>query len=165
MRILLTADTHVPDHARGLPGQLLEAATSADLVLHAGDVTSPLVLEELAERAPVRCALGNNDGPDVAAWGAAERVEFACDGGRSALVHAAAPGGARPARLRRWFPGADLIVFGHSHIPMAFEDAGVRFVNPGSPTWKRREPTPTMALLDLRRGVVTPTVVALPVPP
>jgi putative phosphoesterase len=163
MRILVTADTHVPDHARGLPAQLLEAAASADLVLHAGDVTSPIVLDELGGRSAVRCAIGNNDGPDVASWGATERVELTCDGVRIAMVHDAGPRAGRPGRLRRWFPRAHLVVFGHSHIPMAFQDGGTWFVNPGSPTWKRRQPTPTMVVLDLERGVVSPEVVPLPV--
>ena len=65
--------------------------------------------------------------------------------------------------MRRWFPEADLIVFGHSHIPMAFEEDGAWFVDPGSPTWKRREPEPTMVTIDLEEGRVTPTSIRLPV--
>jgi uncharacterized protein len=165
MRVLVIADTHVPDHVSVLPPELLEAAGGADLVLHAGDVTASDVLDELATRAPVRCAVGNNDGPDVAAWGATQHVELTLEGLRVAMIHDAGPRTGRPGRLRRVFPEADLIVFGHSHIPMAFEEDGVWFINPGSPTWKRREPAPTMALIDVTGGVVRPTSIRLSVPP
>jgi putative phosphoesterase len=165
MRVLVLADTHIPDHAVALPPDVLAAAAEADAVLHAGDVTGSHVLDELSAATPVHCVRGNNDGPDVAAWGATERVELTLGGVRVAMVHDAGPRTGRPARLRRWFPDADLIVFGHSHIPMAFEDGGVWFVNPGSPTWKRREPAPTMVVLDLAPGVVRPTTVRLPARP
>ena len=163
MRVLAVADTHVPDHAPALSQEVLTLAGEVDLVLHAGDVTRADVLDELAARAPVRCALGNNDGPDVARWGAVERVELVLEGVRVAMVHDAGPRTGRPRRLRRWFPEADLIVFGHSHISMAFEEDGAWFVNPGSPTWKRREPEPTMVTIDLEEGRVTPTLIRLPV--
>jgi uncharacterized protein len=164
MRILAISDTHIPDHAPALPAEVLRDASEADLILHAGDVTSPQVLEELGARAPVRCALGNNDGTDVAGWGATARVELTIEGVRIAMVHDAGPRGGRPARLRRWFPDADLIVFGHSHIPMAFESDGAWFVNPGSPTWKRREPAPTVALVQVSSGRINAELIQLPVP-
>ena len=164
MRILAIADTHIPDHARTLPSELRRAAVEADAVLHAGDVTTAGVLDELAAVAPVHCALGNNDGSDVASWGATARLELTLEGVRLAMVHDAGPRTGRPGRLRRWFPEADLIVFGHSHIPMAFEEGSVWFVNPGSPTWKRREPTPTMATIDLERGQIRPSLIRLPAP-
>ena len=96
MRVLVIADTHVPDHAPALPRELLAVADEADLVLHAGDVTRADVLDDLTARAPVRCALGNNDGPDVARWGAIERVELVLEGVRVAMVHDAGPRTGRP---------------------------------------------------------------------
>ena len=162
MRVLVIADTHVPDHAPALPPEVLAAADDVDLILHAGDVTRAGVLDELTARAPVQCALGNNDGPDVSAWGATERVDLTIESVRVAMVHGAGPRAGRPARLRRWFPEADLIVFGHSHIPLAWQEGGAWFVNPGSPTWKRRQPAPTMTVIDIERGRVTPTLLRLP---
>ena len=143
MRLVVISDTHVPDFAPALPAPLLEALPGADLILHAGDVTSAPVLDTLASYAPVRVAMGNGDGPDVAAWGARRRVELQAEGVRIALIHDAGPRAGRGRRMRRRFPHADLVVFGHSHIPMDLEEDGVRLFNPGSPTWRRRQPTPT----------------------
>jgi uncharacterized protein len=148
-RALVISDTHVPDFAGALPRAVLRAAARADVILHAGDVTSAAVLDELERLAPVHAALGNGDGPDVARWGARERVEIELAGFAVAIVHDSGPAPGRAARLRRWFPLADLIVFGHSHIPMSFREAGVRYLNPGSPTWKRRQPAPTYATIAI----------------
>jgi len=162
MRILVLADTHVPDHARALPAAVTRAASKAELILHAGDVTGVEVLHELAVHAPVFCVEGNNDGDAIRAWGAEERLEREVGGVPFAMVHDAGPAKGRPARLRRWFPRARAIVFGHSHIPMAFRDDGTWFLNPGSPTWKRREETPSMLSLTIdRRGGISPRIVAL----
>jgi uncharacterized protein len=161
VRILIVADTHVPDFARKLPDAVLEDAGRADLVLHAGDVTSGLVLDELACLAPVLCALGNNDGRDIEERGARKRVEADVGGVALAMVHIAGPANGRPARLRRWFPHARVVIFGHSHIPTVYEDDGVLFLNPGSPTWKRRQPFATFARLHLRRGRLEPELVTL----
>src|SRR5260370_17145457 len=108
--------------------------------LHAGDVCTAAVLDELSEYAPVLAVLGNNDGPDVARWGAPETQQADLDGLRVAMIHdsGAAPG--RMRRLRRRFPGAGLVVFGHSHIPLDEGGDGFRIVNPGSPTDRRPPP-------------------------
>jgi putative phosphoesterase len=124
----------------------------AGLILHAGDVCTAAVLDELAAYAPVRAVSGNNDGPDVAAWGAPERLEFGIGGLAVAMVHDAGPASGRPARLRRWFPRADLVVFGHSHIPLDHREHGQRIFNPGSPTDRRRQPRGTLGLLDVAGG-------------
>jgi uncharacterized protein len=123
-----------------------------DLILHAGDVCRAYVLEELAGFAPVRAVLGNNDTPDVAAWGAPETLRLELDGLATAMVHDAGPATGRPPRLRRRFPGATLVVFGHSHIPLDQEQDGVRIFNPGSPTDRRRQPRGTMGLLRVEDG-------------
>ena len=148
-RALVISDTHVPDFAGALPAAVVRAAARADVVLHAGDVTSAAVLDDLRRLAPVHVALGNGDGPDVARWGAVDRVEIEIAGVPVAIVHDSGPAAGRPSRLRRWFPDARLIVFGHSHIPMSFREDGVRFLNPGSPTWKRRQPAATYASVTL----------------
>lgn len=137
-RILVLGDTHIPDFAPRLPKTLGRYVRSADLILHTGDVTSPSVLDELAEHAPVHAALGNDDGPDVEAWGARFEVRLELDGLRIAMLHDGGRRDGRQRRLARRFPDADLIVFGHSHIPIDTPVDGVRLLNPGSPTWKRR---------------------------
>jgi putative phosphoesterase len=124
----------------------------ADLILHAGDVCTANVLDELAAYAPVRAVRGNNDGPDVAAWGAPDTLELDLDGLRVAMIHDSGPSAGRPARLRRRFPAADLVIFGHSHIPLDHAENGQRIFNPGSPTDRRRQPRGTIGLLDVAGG-------------
>ena len=101
-----------------MPAGRGRALDGVDLILHGGDVCLRETLEELEQYAPVRAVLGNNDGPDVAAWGAPETLRLELDGLRVAMLHDSGPADrARAARLRRLFPDAALVVFGHSHIP------------------------------------------------
>ncbi|MDO9379415.1 MAG: metallophosphoesterase family protein [Nocardioidaceae bacterium] len=155
MRVALVSDTHAPRFWKGLPPRVAAALDGVDLVLHAGDVCEPSVLDELAAIAPVHVVLGNNDGPDVAAWGAPERLELDVDGVAFAMVHDSGPKQGRLRRLRGWFPDADVVVFGHSHIPWDEADAdGFRVLNPGSPTDKRRQAHGTVMLLELDGGAL-----------
>jgi uncharacterized protein len=128
----------------------------ADLILHAGDVCTATVLDELAQYAPVTAVAGNNDGPDVAAWGAAETASLAIDGLPVAMIHDSGPAAGRVARLRARFPSAGLVVFGHSHIPLDVTsgDGSLRIFNPGSPTDRRRQPHGTLGVLDVADGRV-----------
>ena len=126
----------------------------ADLILHAGDVCRRETLEELERFAPVQAVLGNNDGPDVAAWGAPEVLELDLDGLAVAMLHDSGAATGRGRRLRRRFPDADLVVFGHSHIPWDEVTEGQRAFNPGSPTDKRRQPRGTMGELVVEGGVL-----------
>ena len=121
----------------------------ADLILHAGDVCTAAVLDELAQYAPVTAVVGNNDGPDVAAWGAAQTAALPIGGLRVAMIHDSGPAAGRLARMRARFPGADLVVFGHSHIPLDAAVNGFRIFNPGSPTDRRRQPHGTLGVLDV----------------
>ena len=80
------------------------------------------------------------------------RIEFDLDGLRVAMIHDSGPSAGRPARLRRRFPAADLVIFGHSHIPLDHAENGQRIFNPGSPTDRRRQPHGTLGLLDVAEG-------------
>jgi uncharacterized protein len=154
MRIAVLADTHAPRRWRRCPPAVARRLAGVDLILHAGDVCTAEVLHELAAFAPVRAVLGNNDGPDVRAWGAPPSLVLDLDGLEVGMVHDAGPRAGRTRRLRRRFPAADLVVFGHSHIPLDLEDreVGLRLFNPGSPTDRRRQPHGTMGLLRVDRG-------------
>jgi len=154
------ADTHAPRRWKSCPPAVAAQLRGADLILHAGDVCTADVLDELSAYAPVRAVLGNNDRPDVAGWGAAETLQFDLCGLRIAMVHDAGPSAGRPARLRRRFPGAGLVVFGHSHIPLDHTEAGQRIFNPGSPTDRRRQPHGTVGVLEIAEGrVLTAAIV------
>jgi predicted phosphodiesterase len=95
----------------------------------------------------------------VAAWGAPDTLELDTGGLRLAMVHDAGPAAGRPARLRRRFPAADLVIFGHSHIPLDHTADGLRIFNPGSPTDRRRQPQGTVGLLDIRGGHLLSAVI------
>ena len=167
MHVLVLSDTHAPRHWKALPIALIEPLRTADLVLHAGDVCMPDVLDTLAEYAPVRVVLGNNDGPQVAGWGGGvpETLEVDLEGVRVAMIHDGGSRVGRDRRLRRRFPGADLVVYGHSHIPLDEPDGAVALFNPGSPTDKRRQPRGTYGLLTLTDGdIVDRRIEPLPPP-
>ncbi|MET1061476.1 MAG: metallophosphoesterase family protein [Aeromicrobium sp.] len=152
LRVAVVSDTHAPRFWKAVPPAVAEQLAGVDVILHAGDVCTPSVLDELAAFAPVHVVAGNNDGPDVAAWGAPETLEIELDGVRVAMIHDSGAKQGRAARMRRTFPDADLVVFGHSHIPWDTEQDGQRLFNPGSPTDKRRQPRGTMGRLVLDAG-------------
>ena len=139
MKVLVVADTHPPRRWKALPEALRRPAAEADAILHAGDVCVPRVLDDLAAFAPVHVVLGNNDGADIAAWGAPERLELTWEGVRIAMIHDAGAKAGRGRRMRRVFPDADLVVYGHSHLPLDVVEDGVHLFNPGSVTDPRRE--------------------------
>lgn len=149
MRIVAISDTHGPRRWKSCPPAVAEHLRGADLILHAGDICTAAVLDELAAYAPVRAVKGNNDGPDVTA---PETLELDLGGLRVAMIHDSGPAAGRWTRLRRRFPHADLVVFGHSHIPLDHEEQGLRIFNPGSPTDRRRQPHGTLGLLDVSDG-------------
>lgn len=153
MQVAVLADTHVRPGGRSLPDAVWRVLERADLVLHAGDVLTEELLAELRSFAPVHAVLGNND-DDLRAV-LPDRVELDLAGVRVAMVHDTGLSSGREARLRRWFPTADVVVFGHSHEPANYlTDDGVLLFNPGSPTQRRRQPLPTMGVLELHDGVV-----------
>lgn len=166
MRVVITADTHVPGRARDLPEALWSAIDAADVVIHAGDWVSESIVEKVAARARRLIGVhGNNDGPALRER-LPEVARARLAGVRVSVVHetGAAPG--REARCERRFPGTDLLVFGHSHIPWdTLAPGGLRLVNPGSPTDRRRQPYATFVTAELVQGRVADLVFhRLPVP-
>jgi hypothetical protein len=154
MRVVAISDTHAPRRWRSCPPAVAAHLRGADLILHAGDVCTAEVLDELAGFAPVHAVLGNNDGADLLARGIPETRVVDVDGLRVGLIHDAGPATGRVARLRRRFPDVGLVVFGHSHIPLDLSEDGLRIFNPGSPTDRRRQPHGTIGLLDIEAARV-----------
>lgn len=151
-RIVVLADTHVhPGGARQLPDPVHGHLETADLILHAGDVVSADLLHQLEAFAPVRAVLGNNDHTLVGVL--PEVDEFEVDGVRFGMIHDSGARQGRSARLHRRFPDADVVVFGHSHLPCDEEGVdGQRLFNPGSSTWRRAAPTHTIGLIETHGG-------------
>jgi putative phosphoesterase len=152
--VIVLADTHAPRRWKGCPPAVAALLAGADAILHAGDVCVPRVLDELSKWAPVHAVLGNNDGPDVVAWGVPTRLSIVLAGLPISMIHDSGPAAGRSARLRRMFPDAALVAFGHSHIPWNEEVAGQRAFNPGSPTDRRRQQHATVGLLEIEDGVL-----------
>lgn len=151
----MLADTHVrADRRRDLPAEVWDAADRSHLILHAGDVMTASLLDDLGARAPLRAVLGNNDAGLESRLPEQDEVEV--DGVRIALVHDSGPTKGRSARLHRRFPDADVVVFGHSHQPLDEEGvAGQRLFNPGSCTERRRAPHRTYGVLSIEGGRLT----------
>jgi uncharacterized protein len=150
MRVVVVADTHLrrswPN--RRLPDAARRILATAEVILHAGDITQAEHLEDLARYAPVHAVLGNND-PELADV-LPETVELELAGVRIGMIHDSGPARDRERRLRVRFPDADVVVFGHSHIPWnALGEAGQLLFNPGSPTERRRQPHRTLGVLEL----------------
>ena len=155
-RILLLADTHLPKRAKALPDQVWRAVENADLVIHAGDWVDVALLDELEARASsVIGVWGNNDGPDLRSR-LPEVARVAVEGIRIAVVHETGPATGREARCDAAYPDTDLLVFGHSHIPWdTVTPNGLRLLNPGSPTDRRRQPVATMMTAVADAGRLT----------
>jgi putative phosphoesterase len=151
VRLLLISDTHIPKRARTLPNEVLAQVNHADIVIHAGDWTDLATFDALDRHARRLIAVyGNNDGlelrqrlPEIA------RVEL--DGLRLAVMHDSGPAKGREQRCDRLFPDTDVLVFGHSHIPWDTTTAnGLRLLNPGSPTDRRRQSACTYMTAEIQ---------------
>jgi putative phosphoesterase len=153
LKIVLTADTHVPKRARDLPEPLWHAIEAADVVVHAGDWVDVALLDRMESRAARLIGVyGNNDGPPLRArLPEVARAELA--GLRLAVVHETGPATGRERHCAARFPDADVLVFGHSHIPWdSVAPGGLRLLNPGSPTDRRRQPVATYLTAEIDDG-------------
>jgi putative phosphoesterase len=149
----LLADTHVPNRAKDLPAEVWAAVDEADVVVHAGDWVDVRLLDALETRSRrlIGC-YGNNDGPPLRQR--LPEVAYAeLDGLRLAVVHETGGKDRRESRCAQRFPDTDVLVFGHSHIPWDTTAAtGLRLLNPGSPTDRRRQPYATYMTAAIESG-------------
>ncbi|MEV8592685.1 metallophosphoesterase [Streptomyces sp. NPDC052012] len=156
MRLLLMSDTHLPKRAKRLPEQLLGELDSADVVFHAGDWVDTATLDLLESRSRRLVGVyGNNDGAELRAR--LPEIAYAeLDGLRFGVIHETGPAQGREARCAARFPDLDVLVFGHSHIPWdTTAPTGLRLLNPGSPTDRRRQPHCTYMTVTVTGGRLT----------
>lgn len=155
MRLLLLSDTHVPHRGRDLPAPVWDEVARADVVIHAGDWVDVDLLDTLAARSSRLVACwGNNDGPSVRSR-LPECAEVTLDGLRFTVVHETGNASGREARMAQRYPHTDVLVFGHSHIPWdTTARTGLRLLNPGSPTDRRRQPFCTYMTACTRNGTL-----------
>jgi putative phosphoesterase len=152
VQVALISDTHLPRGTRRIPDACLERLAASDLIIHAGDFVAAEVLGELERIGPpVAAVFGNVDSAELRARLPVSRVVEA-GGARIGLVHDGGPARGRLERLRRRFPDAHAVVFGHSHIPLHEDAGGFQIFNPGSPTERRRQPRHTMGLARVVDG-------------
>jgi putative phosphoesterase len=161
MEVAIVSDTHLPRGTRALPAACVERLRAADLIVHAGDLMTLPVLEQLRGYGDVAAVHGNAD--DAAVRGVLPaRLDLDLEGARLVVVHNGGPAARRLERMRGRFPGADAVVFGHSHLPLHETGRdGFQIFNPGSPTEKRRAPAHTMGLAHAREGGITFELIAL----
>jgi putative phosphoesterase len=153
-RLLLISDTHIPGRARELPGAVRRAADDADLIVHAGDWVSAAVLDDLGQHGEVLGVWGNNDGADLRAR-LPEVARRRVEGLDVAVVHETGDARSRERRMDLAYPDTDVLVFGHSHIPWdTTTPGGLRLLNPGSPTDRRRQPHHTFLTLVVDGAVL-----------
>jgi hypothetical protein len=158
VRVVVIADTHVKTPPApgtcGLPAAMARDLARADVILHAGDVVVPSLLAELETFAPVFAVLGNNDHELAAVLPGTLEIELG--GVPVAMIHDSGARDGREARMHRRFPDAQLVVFGHSHLPEDRVGVGrQRLFNPGSPTQRRRAPVRTYGVVGLTDGRIT----------
>jgi len=159
VRLLLIADTHVPKRARDLPSRVWDEVAAADVVLHAGDWVEPSLLDALEARSKrlVGC-WGNNDGAELRRR-LPERADATLGGLRFTVVHETGAAAGRDARMANDYPDTDVLVFGHSHIPWdTTAKTGLRLLNPGSPTDRRRQPSCTFMTVTVEAAALSDVV-------
>jgi putative phosphoesterase len=150
--VAIIADTHMPKGGRRLPERCLELLAEAEAIVHAGDISSLAVLREIeAIGPPVHAVHGNVDEPDVRELLPAT-LQIELLGRAVAVIHDSGAARGRLRRLESRFPTAELVVFGHSHLPLRECSDSLQIFNPGSPTERRRAPQRSMGQLNLAGG-------------
>lgn len=159
MRLLLITDTHIPKRARDLPAQVWDEVAAADVVIHAGDWVTPDLLDRLEARsARLIACWGNNDGDELRSR-LPERADVELAGLRFTVVHETGGAAGRDARMSRLYPETDVLVFGHSHISWdTTTPTGLRLLNPGSPTDRRRQPFCTYMTASIEHAAIDVTL-------
>ncbi len=161
VRIAVISDTHLPRGDRVLPSALLDECAAGDLTLHAGDVVAAPVWAELEAYGRVLGVRGNGDEHDL--WLRLPQTRtFEIGGARIGMIHDSGRADGRASRLAGVFPGCDVVIFGHSHVPLVEQRGPQLLLNPGSAVDKRRQPTCTMARLWIREGRITAELLPLP---
>jgi len=147
--IAVLSDTHLPKGRRALPEGCVEKIGEAEALIHAGDFSAASVLADLRKLCPVVLAVqGNVDDAELRRE-LPEDLEVELGGRTLAVLHDAGSAKGRLARMRTRFPGADAVVFGHSHLPLHEREGDFQIFNPGSPTERRRAPRASMGLLSV----------------
>jgi putative phosphoesterase len=154
LKLAVIGDTHLPRGRRRLPEECVARIAGADLVVHAGDFTTAAAYEEIAAIGPELIAVHGNVDEGVLRELLPERTEVEVAGARIGVIHDAGPRKGRLARLRRAFPDADAVIFGHSHLPLHACEQGFQIFNPGSPTERRRAPAHTMGIAEVESGAI-----------
>jgi uncharacterized protein len=154
VKVIVLADTHTRGMSRSPPMGIWPYVETADHILHAGDVCDPALLDELKMYAPVDVVAGNSDAWDVKEWGAVEKATVTLGDVEIGMVHDSGLRKGRRERMRKMFPSARVVVFGHSHMPANEDEDGLLLFNPGSPTWPRKAPFPSMGILWIDGGEV-----------
>jgi putative phosphoesterase len=160
MRAGVLSDTHIPSRAPAIPSRVAEVFEGVDMILHAGDVSVRAALDELAALAPVHAVAGNIDDPSLQAH-LPPQLQLDIGGVVVGMVHDSGPSKGRRERMRRRFPGARVVVFGHSHMPLVEDRDGLMLLNPGSACDPRRAKVPTVAILEIAGGDVSAELVFL----
>jgi uncharacterized protein len=153
--IAIISDTHLPRGDRSLPAECLSHLRQADLIIHAGDFSSLAIMTQLGEYAQVAAVHGNADCAELRDL-LPKQLELTVGDVHLGVLHNAGPAQGRLERLRKSFPQANAVIFGHSHIPLLERDplSGFQIFNPGSATDKRRQPIHTMGLARISGGAV-----------
>lgn len=160
-RIGVISDTHIPKRGLRVPDAALRHFADVELILHAGDLSSLAVLDQLSAYAPVEAVQGNVELPEVQAALPIMR-EIVVGGCAIGLVHILGERAHHARNARREFPAARVVIFGHSHIPYAEDADGLLLLNPGSATVRRAQPHCTVAILTITDG--QPRAAILPLP-
>jgi putative phosphoesterase len=148
VRIAVISDTHMPRGERRVPDACAEALRAADLIVHAGDFSDIEVLDWVESLGPPTVTVAGNVETAAVRERLPVEAEFSAEGHRVAVIHDAGPAKGRLSRMRRRFPEAEAVIFGHSHIPLHEADQGFQIFNPGSPTERRRSPRHSFGIAE-----------------